>query len=130
MFFTTWERRFSLLIPTAYGLAFFLGMEGGGFQFALLRVASDFDLNDVMMGVLVASQFTSITLAPLIIGHFADKIGKRPALLIFMPVFSGGCFLAAVAPSALSFTGGKTAKPPAMPRKARNETSLPFYHLF
>ena len=106
MVYTMRERRLLLLIPAVYGLAFFLGLESGGFQFALFRVASDFALNEVMMGVLVASQFTSITIAPLIFGHVSDKIGKKPALLIFIPVFSGGCFLAASAPSTIPFISG------------------------
>jgi FHS family glucose/mannose:H+ symporter-like MFS transporter len=59
-----------------------------------------------MMGILVAAQYTAITLGPLIFGWIADKTGKRPILLIFMLVFTGACFLTAASPSAAVFIGG------------------------
>lgn len=100
------EKRLRLLIPGACGLTFFLGFENGGFQLVLLNVASDFVLGPAMMGVLVASQYAAITLAPLIFGWIADRIGKKPVLLLFMPLFAGGCFLAASSGSVPAFLSG------------------------
>ncbi|GHU64412.1 hypothetical protein FACS189447_01150 [Spirochaetia bacterium] len=96
-------RRLNLLIPACYGLAFFLGAESGGFQLALLRIGEDFSLGPAMMGVLVAAQFAAITIAPLVSGRIADRIGKKPVLLFSMPLFSLGCFLTALSPSAPFF---------------------------
>jgi fucose permease len=95
-----------LFIPAVCGIAFFLGFESGGFQLVLINVASDFALTTTMMGVLVASQYTAITIAPLLFGWIADKIGKRPVLLIFMPVFVGGCLLTASSGSIAVFIPG------------------------
>lgn len=100
------ERRLTLFIPAACGLTFFIGLEAGGFQFILLKVALVFSLNELMMGIMAASQAASITLAALIFGQLADKIGKKSTLLIFMPIFSAGCFLTAAASSAYFFMGG------------------------
>jgi fucose permease len=89
------QKRLRFLIFTANGLAFFLGVEAGGYQLVILNVASDFVLSTTMMGVLVASQYAAITIAPLAFGWMGDKISKKTILLIFIPVFVGGCFLAA-----------------------------------
>jgi fucose permease len=89
------QKRLRFLIFTVNGLAFFLGVEAGGYQLVLLNIASDFVLSTTMMGVLVTSQYAAITIAPLAFGWMGDKIGKKTMLLIFMPVFTGGCFLAA-----------------------------------
>ncbi|MDR2021524.1 MAG: MFS transporter [Treponema sp.] len=90
------EKNVRLFIPVACGIALFLGFESGGFQLVLLNIASEFNLTTTMMGVLVASQYTAITLVPLSCGWIADRIGKRLVLLIFMPVFAGGCLVAAL----------------------------------
>jgi fucose permease len=100
------EKRLRLLIPASYGLTFFLGFENGGFQLVLLSIVSDFVVSPAMMGVLVASQYTAITLAPLAFGWIADRIGKKPMLVLFMPVFVAGCFLTAVSGSVPVFLCG------------------------
>lgn len=84
-----------LFVPLSCGIAFFLGIESGGFQFVLMHVADEYSLNVTMMGVLVAVQFIAITLSPLIFGWIADHIGKKSMLLVFMPLFTGGCLLTA-----------------------------------
>jgi fucose permease len=99
------DKRIKLLIPVSCGLTLFLGIESGGFQLVLVQVAAEFSLGPVMMGVLVAAQYTAITLAPLLFGWIADKTGKKPILLIFMPLFAGACFLTAASPSAMIFIG-------------------------
>jgi fucose permease len=100
------EKRIKLLIPVACGITFFLGVESGGFQLVLLNIVSDFIVGPAMMGILVASQYAAITLAPLVFGCIADRIGKKPMLLLFMPLFAGGCFLTAASGSVLIFLSG------------------------
>jgi fucose permease len=95
-----------LLVFVSCGIAFFLGFESGGFQLVLINVASDFVLTTTMMGVLVASQYSAITLAPLLFGWIADRIGKKFVLLVFMPIFAGGCLLTASSGSILVFIPG------------------------
>jgi MFS family permease len=101
------ENKRLLLLPfTVYGLVFFLGIEAGGFQLVLLNVAADLVKSTTMMGILVSVQFIAITVAPLCFGWLADRIGKKIILLVFMPVFTGGCFLAALSNSTMVFMGG------------------------
>jgi fucose permease len=98
--------RLRLFVPLSCGLAFFLGIESGGFQFVLMNIADEYSLNVAMMGSLVAAQFTAITLSPLIFGWIADRIGKKAMLLVFMPLFTGGCLLAASSRTAAAFMAG------------------------
>ena len=89
------DKRLALFVPVTFGIAFFLGIELGGFQLILLQAAQFFKLNNVMMGVLVTSQFLAITIGPLFFGWAADRYGKKTILLISLPLFSIGCFSAA-----------------------------------
>ena len=86
------DKRLALFVPVSCGIGFFLGFELGGYQLILLEVANSFALNNVMMGVVVASQFSAITLGPLLFGWAADRYGKKIILQIFMLVFVIGCF--------------------------------------
>jgi fucose permease len=99
------DKRLTLLVPVVTGLAFFLGMESGGFQLILLKAARDFKLSASMMGVVVASQYSAITLGPLLFGWVADRIGKKTTLLAAMPLFAVGCFGAALSNTAAVFIG-------------------------
>ncbi|GHV86073.1 hypothetical protein AGMMS50230_16810 [Spirochaetia bacterium] len=78
----------------------------GGFQLVLLTIAGDFTLNAAMMGVLVSAQYIAITLSPLAFGWIADRIGKKPILLIFMPVFILGCLAAGSSGGTVLFIAG------------------------
>ncbi|MDR3144747.1 MAG: MFS transporter [Treponema sp.] len=100
------EDRVKLLVPVMLGSAFFLGIELGGFNLALLPVARSFGLNAAVMGFLVTLQYVTVTLAPMVFGWVADRIGKKPMFLIFMPVFTAGCFLTAAAESVFVFVAG------------------------
>ena len=98
------DKRQALLIPVTFGIAFFLGVESGGFQLILLQVAEEFSLDPVMMGTLVTSQFFAICLGPLVFGWISDRIGKKPVLLISMILFVIGCFGASLSPTVLFFS--------------------------
>ena len=89
------DKKLALFVPVTCGTAFFLGLELGGFQLILLQAANFFNLNNVMMGAMVTSQFTAITLGPLLFGWAADRYGKKTILLISLPLFMLGCFGAA-----------------------------------
>jgi FHS family glucose/mannose:H+ symporter-like MFS transporter len=90
------DKRLRLFIPVACGLTFFLGAESGGFQLILFQAAREFGLTIGKMGILVAAQYSAITLGPLIFGWIGDRIGKKKVLLISMPLFAAGCFCAAL----------------------------------
>ena len=99
------NNRVMLFIPVTCGLAFFLGLQVGGFQLVLLQTAQTFQLDTIMMGGLVAAQFSAITLGPLFFGWAADRFGNKKILLICMPLFIVGCFGAAVSNTAMMFAG-------------------------
>lgn len=88
----------------ACGAAFFLGMESAGFQLVLLEVAGEFDLNPVVMGGVVTSQYAAIFLGPLLFGWLSDRIGKRTVLLFSMVIFMAGCFGASLSNTTALFS--------------------------
>jgi MFS family permease len=55
---------------------------------------------------MVTSQYIAITIAPLLFGWIADRIGKKPILLLFMLIFASACFFTALSNSALFFIIG------------------------
>ena len=95
MTFQSYNRPFRFLVIAVSGIAFFLGVELGSFNLVLYTVSRDFGLETSLMGFLVTAQYFTITVSPLILGFVSDKIGKKKTLLIFMPVFTLGCFIAA-----------------------------------
>ena len=97
-------RKPTLLVPLTFGIAFFLGVESGGFQLVLLQVAEEFALAPVKMGGVVTSQFIAIVMGPLLFGWVSDRIGKKTILLYGMIVFIVGCFGAALSPAVVFFT--------------------------
>jgi len=92
----------TLLTPLTFGIAFFLGLECGGFQLVLIQVAEEFALDPVIMGGVVTSQFVAVFLGPLLFGWVSDRIGKKIVLAFGMAFFVVGCF-GAFASSALLF---------------------------
>ena len=89
------DKRLALFVPVTCVIGFFLGVELGGFQLILLQAAQHFNMNNVMMGILVASQYTAVTLGPLLFGWVADRYGKKTILLFSIPLFAIGCFCTA-----------------------------------
>ncbi|MDR0718271.1 MAG: MFS transporter [Treponema sp.] len=100
------KHRRRLFVFAVSGLAFFLGVELGSFNLVLFRIAREFTLNTGIMGILVTFQYMAITAAPVAFGWIADRIGKKTTLLIFMPVFTGGCFISAASGSVIVFVAG------------------------
>ncbi|MDR0719099.1 MAG: MFS transporter [Treponema sp.] len=98
--------RLRLLIPAVTGAAFFLGVELGSFNLVLLTIVKEFSLDTSFMGILVTAQNITVAASPLVFGRVADRIGKKLTLLIFMPVFTAGCFITAFANSVFAFIGG------------------------
>ena len=100
----SWRRRMVLAAVSA--LAFFLGCELGGFQFALLKIADEFALGGRLMGALVGVQYGAIMVMPLVFGRVADRFGKKRVLLAFLSILLMGCLLAALSRSVETFILG------------------------
>ncbi len=69
-------------------IGFLLGVETGGLQFILLKMAREFDLSQTTMGSLVSMQFIAVTAAPLLTGALSDKVGKKSVVIAACFVFA------------------------------------------
>jgi MFS family permease len=96
------SRRTPAFLPAFCVLMFFVGFEMGGFQFALRSISTEYAVHGIGSGLLVAAQYSSVIVMPLVFGHIADRVGKRIVLLCFCGVFVLGCALTA-------FSGGVAA---------------------
>ncbi|WHH56835.1 MFS transporter [Petroclostridium sp. X23] len=74
-------------------MLFMLGLEAGGFQYALLKISQEFSIGNAVTGMLVTIQFVGIIVASLLVGHAADRIGKKRVIAIFGGVFFIGVCL-------------------------------------
>ena len=97
------DKKKTLLVPLSFGIAFFLGMENGGFQLVLLQMASEFSLDLVQMGGIVTTKFVAIMAGPLLFGWVSDRIGKKIILSFGMLAFIIGSFGAFFSPEILIF---------------------------
>jgi len=94
------------LLPVFSLLMFFVGFEMGGFQLALRNISGEFSIGAVGGGLLVAAQYVSVILMPLVFGRLSDRAGKRNVILVFLLVFFLGCVLAALSGGVLLFAAG------------------------
>ncbi len=89
-----------MLVPAAALYLFGLGLETGGFQYSLLKISETLSLDSAAMGLLPAAQYTALTLAPLIMGRFSDRMDKKRLYLLGILCSTLGCLLATRASSA------------------------------
>ena len=94
------------LLPVFSLLMFFVGFEMGGFQLALRSISGEFSVGTIGGGLLVAAQYVSVILMPLVFGRLSDRAGKRTVILIFLLIFFSGCIFAALARGVLLFAAG------------------------
>lgn len=94
------------LLPAFSGVLFFVGFEMGGFQLVLRSVSAEFSVGTIGAGLLVAAQYASVILMPLLFGRLSDRVGKKKVILSFSLVFLLGCALSALAHSVLVFAAG------------------------
>ncbi len=100
------SRRAPAFLPAFCALMFFVGFEMGGFQFALRGISAEFSIDSIGSGLLVAAQYSSVILMPLLFGSMADRIGKRIVILSFSVVLLFGCLLASLAGGVFAFAAG------------------------
>ncbi len=99
-------KRAPAFLPAFCVLMFFVGFEMGGFQFALRSISAEYSMHGIGSGLLVAAQYSSVIIMPLLFGHIADRVGKRIVLLSFCAVFLLGCALAALSGGVVAFSFG------------------------
>ena len=64
-----------ILLPAFSGVLFFVGFEMGGFQLVLRSVSAEFSTGTIGAGLLVAAQYASVILMPLLFGRLSDRVG-------------------------------------------------------
>ena len=79
------------LLPVSAGLYFFIGFEAGALQFVLLGVTDEFALHGAMIGVLLAIQYFALMIGQPVFGFIADRVGKKPIIIMAMSMFIVGC---------------------------------------
>ena len=85
--------RHKLIIPTADMAIGLCGVYLGTYQISLLQITQNFQLDTVMMGVLVAIQYIGLCLPPLFLGTLSEKIGKKKVVTISLPLMILGVLL-------------------------------------
>ncbi len=84
----------------------FLGFEMGGFQLFLSDISREFQMTQTGMGSLVAAQYGSIIIMPLLFGQLSDKLGKRAVIIGGTAAFVLGCLLIVLSASSGLFIAG------------------------
>ena len=69
-----------MMVGATYFLAFLLGIETGGLQYSVLKMANEFQLNSAKMGSIVSVYFFATMISPLITGALSDRIGKKKVM--------------------------------------------------
>lgn len=91
------KRKSSMMVGATYFLAFLLGIETGGLQYSVLKMANEFQLNSAKMGSIVSVYFFATIISPLITGALSDRIGKKKVMTSALCVFISGCIVASTA---------------------------------
>jgi len=100
------SKRAKWLLPVGAGLLFFVGFENGALQYVLLGVTSEFDLEGAAIGMLLATQYFALMIAQPLFGIIADRVGKKPMILVSMCIFIAGCIIIAGTPGISLFVAG------------------------
>lgn len=104
---------------TLFLIIFMNGFESGGYQASLLSIGQNYDLSITSMGIFAAVELLADMLAPLLLGNWADKVGKSQSMSIMLalqlvstgvvwlsrsePLFLIAIFLLGLTTSALQF---------------------------
>lgn len=100
-------------------IIFVNGFESGGYQASLWSIGQTYDLSATSMGVFAAVELFADMLAPILLGSWADRLGKGKSIAIMLacqvvaacvtwvstaqPLFVAGMFLLGLTTSALQF---------------------------
>ena len=67
-----------------YLIIFINGFESGGYQASLWKIGESFGLSNTSMGLYASLELLATMIAPIVLGNWADRIGKKKSLLIFL----------------------------------------------
>ena len=67
-------------------IIFFNGFESGGYQASLWSIGQEYDLSTTSMGIFAAVELLADMLAPLLLGAWADRVGKKRSMTVALVV--------------------------------------------
>ena len=91
------NRRDKIVVAAVFFIAFFLGIETGGLQYSVLKMAEEFHLTSAQMGSIVSVYFFATMLSPIFTGALSDKIGKKKIIIAAIAAFLIGCLISSSA---------------------------------
>ncbi|MCR5545790.1 MAG: MFS transporter [Lachnospiraceae bacterium] len=77
-------------------IIFINGFEAGGYQASLYTIGQIYDLSITKMGIFASVELLATMLAPLLLGHVADRVDKIKFILVFLgiqTIFSSVVFI-------------------------------------
>ena len=77
------------------------GYDVAAMSFTAKRVQDEFGLSGSELGVVISATLIGMAVGSLLMGYLADRIGRRPTMLLSVALSTVGMYLAAVAPSSL-----------------------------
>jgi MFS family permease len=87
-------------------IIFLNGFESGGYQASLLSIGQSYNLSMTSMGLFAALELLADMLAPLLLGRWADHVGKGRSIMVALALQVLSCVELLVAPSREFFLGG------------------------
>ena len=87
-------------------IIFINGFESGGYQASLWSIGQTYDLSITSMGLFAAAELLADMLAPLLLGGWADKVGKAKSMTIMLCLQLVSSLVVLFAPSSAVFVGG------------------------
>ncbi|MBR3160699.1 MAG: MFS transporter [Atopobiaceae bacterium] len=85
---------------------FLNGFESGGYQASLLSIGESYGLSMTSMGLYAALELFADMLAPLLLGRWADRVGKRLSIAVALVLQALCCVELLLAPSREFFLAG------------------------
>ncbi len=95
-----------LLCLALFILIFINGFESGGYQASLHTIGKVYDLSITSMGLFATVELFSTMLAPIILGSWADHVGKKKSLILMVYLQILSCAFIGIGTSQIAFLIG------------------------
>ena len=99
-------RKRDLLWVVLFLIIFINGFESGGYQASLWSIGKTFDLSVTSMGLFAALELLADMLAPILLGSWADHVGKAKSMVIMLGAQLVSAFLVFLAQTQMLFLVG------------------------
>lgn len=89
-----------------FAASVFIGMETGGYQYIVLKVAEGYHLSQSAMGFLISMHFIAATVMPPLVGPLSDRIGKKKMTILGCLFYLAGAAVCCFVPDPRGFAVG------------------------